>query len=346
MRKICIVLIILILCVPTVHAMEFTAPDAPDAVQDMLPREATTFGQDLWYVVKKAFAEIAPNLVESSGICVCLVGILFLSSILQSFNGIAQKTVELATTICIAITLLLPTRSFIKLGIDTVQQLSEYGKLLLPVMTGAMAAQGGVGTAAGLYTGTVIFNTILSSGISKLLIPMIYIYICLSVAGSALGEEMLHNLRDFVKWLMTWCLKILMYLFTGYISITGVISGTVDAASVKAAKLALSGFVPVVGSVISDASETILISAGIMKNTAGIYGLLVLLAMLIIPFVQIGVQYLLLRLCGAFSSVFGCKTPVKLIDNFASVLGFLLAMTGCVCLLHMVSTVCLMKGVS
>ena len=136
-----------------------------------------------------------------------------------------------------------------------------------------------------------------------------------------------------------------MYLFTGYIGITGVISGTVDAVSVKAAKLAISGFVPVVGSVISDASETILISAGVMKNTAGVYGLLVLLALYIGPFVQIGVQYLLLRLCGALCGVFSCKTPVKLIESFASVMGFLLAMTGCVCLLHMVSTVCLMKGV-
>lgn len=346
MKRIFIFVIILILCAPTVKAMEFTPPEPPADAQDMLPREATTFGQDVWYVVKKALTEVAPDLAEAAGICVCLIGILFLTSILQCFNGIAQKTVELASTICIAVTLFLPTRSFITLGVETVQQLSEYGKLLLPVMTGAMAAQGGVGTATGLYAGTILFNTILSAGISKLLIPMIYIYICLSIASCALGEEILNSLRDFVKWLMSWCLKILMYLFTGYIGITGVISGTVDAASVKAAKLALSGFVPVVGSVISDASETILISAGVMKNTAGIYGLLALLAMLIVPFIQIGVQYLLLRLCGAFCGVFGCKTPIKLIENFASVMGLLLAMTGCVCLLHMVSTVCLMKGVS
>lgn len=345
MRKFCMLIIIIILFVPNVQAMEFTAPEAPKVVQDVLPREASTFGQDLWYVVKKALSKAAPDLIEAVGICVCLIGILFLISILQCFKGIAQKTVELAGTICVAVTLLLPTRTFINLGIDTVQQLSEYGKLLLPVMTGAMAAQGGIGTATGLYVGTVLFNTILSTAIAKLLIPMVYIYTCLSVASSALGEQLLNNLRDFMKWLVTWCLKILMYLFTGYIGITGVISGTVDTASVKATKLAISGFVPVVGSVISDASETILVSAAVMKNTVGIYGLLVLLALCVGPFVQIGVQYLLLRLCGALCGVFDCKTPVKLIESFASVMGFLLAMTGCVCLLHMVSTVCLMKGV-
>ena len=40
-------------------------------------------------------------------------------------------------------------------------------------------------------------------------------------------------------------------------SITGVISGTVDAAALKAAKIGISGAVPVVGNIFADATETI-----------------------------------------------------------------------------------------
>jgi stage III sporulation protein AE len=149
-----------------------------------------------------------------------------------------------------------------------------------------------------------------------------------------------------VKWLMTWCLKIILYVFTGYMGITGVVSGATDAAAMKATKLTISGMVPVVGGILSDASEAILVGAGVMKNAAGIYGLLAVISICIQPFLQIGVQYLLLKLTGAVCGVLGCKEISKLIQDFSTAMGLLLAMTGSVCLLLLISIVCFMKGVS
>ena len=173
---------------------------------------------------------------------------------------------------------------------------------------------------------------------------MLYIYLCLSVANSALGQEMLETLRRFVKWLMTWSLKLVLYTFTGYIGITGVVSGTADAAAIKATKLTISGVVPVVGGILSEASETILVSAGVMKSAAGIYGLLAILALWIGPFLEIGVQYLLLKMTSAVCGVFGVKHSAAIISDFSGAMGFLLAMTGTVCLLLLIGVVCFMKG--
>lgn len=345
MRKLILLIVVLLFTAIPVSAMEFTAPAAPDAAEDYIPEESGSFGEDLWFVIKSAIARLQPNVAEAAGICVSLIAIILLMSILKSFTGIASHTVSLVGTLSISLLLIQPSNSLVQLGIQTVQELSEYGKLLLPVMTAAMAAEGAPTTSAALYAGTVAFNTLLTVGISKLIVPMIYIYVILCIAGSAIGEEILKKLRDFVKWLMTWCLKIAIYLFTGYIGITGVISGTADAAAVKAAKLALSGFVPVVGSIISDASEAILVSAGVMKSSAGVYGLIVILALWIGPFLQIGVQYIMLKITAAVCSVFSEKNTSGLIQDFSGVMGFLLGMTGTVCLLHLISTVCFMKGV-
>jgi len=211
-------------------------------------------------------------------------------------------------------------------------------------MTAALASQGGVTSAAALYAGTVLFSTLLVSLISKLLIPMAYIYLCLSIATAAVGEPMLKEMKTFVKWLMTWVLKILLYVFTGYISITSVISGSADAAAVKAAKLTISGFVPVVGGIISDASETILVSAGMVKNAVGTYGVLAFMAIWIGPFLRIGAQYLILKATAAVCGMFADKSATELIKDFSGTLGLLLAMTGAVCVLMLISTVCFMKG--
>jgi stage III sporulation protein AE len=147
-----------------------------------------------------------------------------------------------------------------------------------------------------------------------------------------------------MKWLMTWCLKTLMYVFTGYMSITGVITGTADAAAVKSAKLTISGVVPVVGGILSDASETVILGAGVMKNAVGIYGLLAIAAICITPFLQIGVQFLLLKLTAAVCGVFGVKETSGLIEDFSSGMGLLLGMTGTVTFLLLISMICFMKG--
>lgn len=346
MRKLVIILIILISISVPVNGMEFTAPTAPEHAQQYIPDEPTTFGQDLWYIIKAALSKLRPDLTEALGICASLIAVVMLVSILQSFQSVAKNTIHLVCTLCISALLIRPSNTLIQLGVQTVEELGEYGKLLIPVMTAAMAAQGGVTTSAALYTATVAFNTILTTAITKLIVPLIYIYIVLCIATSAIGENALKQMRDFVKWLMTWMLKISIYLFTGYLSITGVISGTADASAIKAAKLAINGFVPVVGNIISDASESILVSASVMKNSVGIYGLLVILATWISPFLQIGAQYILLKITSSVCSVFGSKESVGLISDLSGVMGFILAITGTVCLLLLISTVCFMKGVA
>ena len=107
--------------------------------------------------------------------------------------------------------------------------MSEYGKMLLPVMTSALAAQGGVTASAAIYAGTVVFDAVLT----QLIVPLIYVYLALTAANCALGLDLLKKLRELCKWFATWSLKIVLYVFTGYISVTGVISGTADAAAVK-----------------------------------------------------------------------------------------------------------------
>ena len=346
MKKTILFLLVVYLFVMPVSAMEITAPPAPNSAREHMPESSGNFGDDLWYIIKSASKELYPNLIEAVEICVSLIAIIILISLLHSFANTTTQIVTLVGTLCIGILLLSPSDSLISFGIQTITELEEYGKLLFPVMTTALAAEGSITTSAALYAGTIAFNTVLSAVITAVIVPLIYIFIALSIASSVIDESSLKKIKDFIKWIMTWSLKISIYLFTGYLGITGVVSGTADAAAIKATKLAFNGFVPVVGSIISDASETVLVSAGLMKNAAGIYGLLVFLTVWITPFIRIGSHYFVLKLTTAASAAIGSKATVSLIEDFSVVMGFLLAMTGTVCLLHMISTVCFMRGFS
>lgn len=337
--------LLFLLAVP-VSAEEYTAPEAPEEALELLPAESNSFGKDLWTVVTRAIAALQPSLAEAAGTCVGLFAAVMLLSLVKNMPGKTEKFTEFAGVLAVSVLLIRQTNSMIYLASETVTELSEYGKLLLPIMTAAMASQGGITSSAALYTGTALFDAVLCSGISGLLVPMLYVFLALGVAASASGEKMISKLRDFVKWLVTWSLKIIIYVFTGYMGITGVVSGTADAATVKAAKLTMSGMIPVVGGILSDASETVLVSAGVMKNSVGVYGLVAIIAIWISPFLRIGVQYLLLKLTAALCEVFEVKAVNELIQAFSSAMGLLLGMIGTVCILLLISTVCFMKGMS
>ena len=338
------IMLIFALALPA-SAAEITAPEVPEAGEDLMPENTDSFGDGLWELLQKAVRLIRPDLREASKVSLAVIAAVMMVSLLQSFSGSVKSVADMAGSLCIAAVLLLSTNSLIRLGGETVTELSDYGKLLLPVMTAAMAAQGGVTSSAALYTGTAIFDSVLGSLIANLLVPMVYLFLALAAANSAIGEELLKKMRDFVKWFVSWCLKTLLTVFTTYMSITGVVSGTTDAATLKATKVTISSVVPVVGGILSDASEAVLVSAGLMKNAAGIYGILAVLAVFLEPFLRIGVHYLVLKLTAALCGVFGAKRMPELIGDFSTAMGLLLAMTGSACLMLLISTVCFLKGV-
>ena len=345
MRRIFVLFIIFLLAVP-VGALEFTAPDVPQSALQYMPDTTDNFGEGLWTILQKVIHTIKPSFDEATKVCLSLIAISLLTGLLGDLTGTAKRIVDCVCTAVVGIVLLQPFRSLIRLGTDTIQQVSQYGKLILPVMTAALAAEGSIARSGVLYAATAFFDAILSTAISDVLIPLVYFFLCISVSCRVSGQKMLKDMHKFLKWLPTWGLKTILYLFTGYISITGVVAGSTDAAMLKATKLTISGMVPVVGNILSDASEAVLVSAGMMKNSVGVYGLLAVIAIWIGPFVEIGVQYVMLKLTAGICGMLAPKQSTELINDFSTAMGLVLGMTGAVCLIFLISIICFLKGVT
>lgn len=345
MRKLMILMLILPLLVMRVDAAEITPPTVPESGEEVFPEDPSSFSDGVKEILKDAAMYIRPALADCLSTCLKVLAVVMMASIFLGTASDTKKSIAVAATLSIAVLLLTPADNLIYLGADTITEITQYGKLLLPVMATAMAAQGAPSSSAALYAGTACSNAVLSSLVTAVLIPLLYIYLVLGAASNAVEEDLLKKMKDFIKWLLTWSLKILLYVFTGYMGITGVITGAVDAAAIKATKITISGVVPVVGGILSDASEAILVSAGVLKNSAGVYGILALIAILIGPFIKIGVQYLALKVTGALCQAFSVPQCTRVIQDFTSAMGLVLAMTGTVSLLQLISTVCFMRGV-
>ena len=343
-RRVLIFVILVILLSLPVRAMDFSAPAAPESAEEFLPKEADTFAEGLWNVLAAAVSALEPSLAGAVKSCVRLFGAMLLVALAGQVLPKGQAVLELTGTAAVAALLLEPSGSLLELGVETVRDLQEYGKLLLPVLASALAATGGVTASTGLYVGTAAFNTLLAAAIPSLLLPILRLLLALSIAHGAVGEPILARLGAMIRTCAEWTLKLGLYLFTGYMAVTGVVSGAADALAGKAAKIAVSGAVPVVGGILSDAADAVLLSAATLGSGAGIWGILTVLAVFLAPALRIGVQYLLLKLTAAAGEALGCGRCAAVVGDFAGVLGLLMALCWTQAVMLLITSVCFLKG--
>lgn len=303
-----------------------------DDWQDDLSQLLDTGTQELGGVIKKA--------VRS---CVLLLIIVLLCSlgetVVQAGEAQGLPVAPLAGTLAVTAVAVTDVHSLLGMGTAAISSITTFSDVLLPVVAAVTAATGAITGAAARQMAAALFSGLLVDLIDRLLVPLVYGHIAASVAYAAVGNEGLKRLAALLKWLATTILTIVLLVFVGYLTVSGIIAGSADAATVKAAKFAISGAVPVVGAILADASESILAAAGVLRSTVGVFGMVVVLAICLVPFLQLAVHYLLYKLAAALSSTVGGGRVCGLIDSLSGAFGLILGMTGACALLLLVSLV-------
>lgn len=357
MRRIILVVFTLLLLIPCVFAEETTGiateiveEGIPDEALEVMPEisieDTPSFWENAGDTILNAFGQVNGSLKSALRLCAILLALVLLCAIAElSSSQKKAGAITVAGALGICAVFIGTANTMATLASDTVDHVSSYSAMMLPVLASASAMSGGMATSSALYAGTVAFSELLMQLISKLLIPALYFFFAVCTAEAALSSELLSEIREFIGWLISKTLRIIVYIFLGFLTISGVIGGAADAAAIRATKATLSGMVPIVGGIISDASETLLASAAILKSSVGVFGMIVVLAICIVPFFQIGIQYLMLKVTAAVSGTIGLKPHISLLKNFSSGMGYLLAMCGTCCFLLMISFVCFIKVV-
>ena len=229
--------------------------------------------------------------------------------------------------------------ALIGLGQQTIVDLSQLSKALLPVLAAAEAASGGVTAASARQVAAVFFSDILLTAIERVLLPAVYLYIGTAAAGAVLEGELMERVGSLLKKLIGWALGGLLTLFTAFLTISGAVAGTADAQAVKVAKAAVSAAVPVVGGILSEAAESMLAGAGLLRGLLGAFGALAVLSFCLVPFLRLGGQYLLYQCASLAAAAAGPKKLTGLLTALGDAFGLVLAMTAASALLLLISLV-------
>lgn len=304
----------------------------------------TDLGEGLQDILDTGTSQLIGVVRKGIRSTVLLLAVVLLCALGQNTEEAMGKSgglqvVPIAGTLAITAISVTDVRSLIGMGTVALDNMTTFSQILLPTMAVATAASGSPGAGAARQIATMLFSTVLMNLITKLLIPLVYGYIAACVAHAAVGNEGLKRVAGVLKWVTTSVLAALLLAFTGYLTVSGVIAGTADVVAVKAAKFTVSSMVPVVGGILSDAAETVLAGAGILKNSVGVFGMLVILSMCVVPFLQLGIHYLTYKLAAALSATVAESRISGLIDGIGGAFGLILGMTGACALLLLISMV-------
>lgn len=337
MKKVLFCLTLLLLCLDCAWAAEL-----PDSVKDAVPPEAAdilpemdtsasheTLWQglgDLWH---SACAYVRTALETQASGAALLLGVVLLCSLAESCLAAADspcvpRYVSVAGALAITLVAAGDFRRMMGLGVETMSQLEVFSKALLPTLSAAVAAGGGYITAGARQVATVFFTDLLISLIRQVLLPLLYACIAAAAADAVVPGHSLQKIGQGLRKCAAWALTALMLVFTGFLSVTGAATSAADALSTQLTRTAIATAVPVVGSIISDAAGTVLAGAGMLKGAIGVFGLLAVLAICLIPFITMAVQYLLYKLAAFLAGTVTQEPLADLIGALGSAFGLML----------------------
>lgn len=266
-----------------------------------------------------------------SGVLLLAVALLCgLTSSVQDTLGSAGELdpSRLAGAAAVTVIAAADVNSLMGLGRRALEQMSAFSKVLTPAAAAVCAASGSPMAAVARQSATLLFYTLLLTLVDQLLVPLVYAYVAASAAQAALGNEGLKRVAALLKWAATILLSGLLTVFVLYLNFSGAAAGNADALTQKAAKTAISGMVPVVGKILSDAAETVVAGAGLLRGTVGVVGLLTVLAICLVPFFQLGCHYLVYKCAAALAATAAPGPVASLIDTMSSAFALVLGMTG------------------
>jgi stage III sporulation protein AE len=263
-----------------------------------------------------------------------LFAVAVMCGICASLSDRLKRATAIAGTLAVTLIAAGDMGNLIGMGVSTVRELAAFGKVLMPVLAAAAAASGSVGASGAAYLAVMFVTDMIITLIADVMTPLCWAYVALLAAGGATGNEGLYDLAKALKTGITFVLKIIVGMFIGYLTVSGVITGATDALTVKSVKLAAS-VIPVAGSVISDAAEAVVAGAGIVRGVTGVFGILGIIAMAGLPVLRTALQYLVFRGASLLAGIAGADGMDKLLSGFGDAFSVVLGLTG-VCALLLV----------
>ncbi|KGP91924.1 stage III sporulation protein AE [Pontibacillus chungwhensis BH030062] len=259
-----------------------------------------------------------------------LIFLTLFCMILQSLqNAFENQTVsKVAYAVVYLVLIVLALNSFhlaVSYAKDAVEMMSSFMIALLPLMLGLMATFGNLLSVSFFHP--VIVFLIHTSGllVSNVVLPLLFLSALLMIVSTINDQYKVTQLAQLLRNTSLGLLGAFLTIFLGVISVQGATSAIQDGVAMKTAKFVTGNFVPVVGRMFTDATDTVLSASLLLKNTVGIVGVLIILALALFPAVKVLAVALIYKLAAAILQPIGGGPVIASMETISKHILFVFA---------------------
>ena len=175
-----------------------------------------------------------------------------------------------------AVAVFVPASGLLELTRGVTGTVCRLAELLVPVTEGICLVGGGVSEGAAARVGMMLVLTVAEEIAGRVLVPAAGVLLGLTAVsgGKGFAASVSAGLRTFL--LRAW--QILTLGVSILLGSQSVLGRAADSAGIRTARLAVTSFVPVAGSVLSEAWGTFVSGVRLLRGAAGIGGILALTA--------------------------------------------------------------------
>ncbi|MBE7102066.1 MULTISPECIES: stage III sporulation protein AE [Bacillus] len=232
------------------------------------------------------------ELVANGKLLGTLIMLTIFSALLQSLQSAFSKSSvgKIADAVVYMVLIIFALNSFyvvMTYARETIQTMVDFILALLPILLALIATGGGV-VSVSFFHPIIIFlmNT---SGLlmNYIVLPLLLLATILSIVSTMSDQYKVTKLSKLLQNVSVGIIGIFLTIFLGVLSVQGTASAVADGIAVKTAKFVTGNFIPVVGRMFTEAADTVISASGLLKNTVGIIGLVILCLIVAFPAIQI-----------------------------------------------------------
>jgi stage III sporulation protein AE len=298
------------------------------------------FSTEQWLkgIVKFLFHELIAN----GKLLGTLIMLTIFSMLLQSLqNAFEQSTVSKVAYALIYMVLIIIALNSFRVAIsyteEAIMTMISFIIALIPLLLALISVSGGVLSAAFFHP--IIIFLMNTSGllIQYIVLPLLFLAALLSIVSTLSDHYKVTQLAELLRKTSIALLGIFLTIFLGVISVQGASSAVADGITIRTAKFVTGNFIPVVGRMFTDATDTVISASALLKNTVGIVGVIMLLLIAAFPAIKVLSLALIYKFAAAILQPLGGGPVIKCLDIIGKSVIYIFAALAIVSLMFFLS---------
>jgi len=248
-----------------------------------------------------------------------LIMLTIFSMFLQSMQNAFEKSAisKVAYSIVYMVLVILALNSFhiaISYTNEAIGTMISFVLALVPLLLALIAASGGIVSAAFFHPVILFLMNISGMFMQYVILPLLFLATLLSIV-STMSEQ--YKVSQLAALLRNWSIGLMglfLTIFLGVISVQGASAAVTDGVAIRTAKFVTGNFIPVIGRMFTDATDTVVSASVLLKNTVGIAGVAILLIIVAFPAIKILMIAFIYKFAAAILQPLGGGPIIKCLD--------------------------------